>query len=375
MFFKDRMLSVLLAVAVTAATTAAIVRFTPDKPEVSPAQIEEGITFEATGVPGDEVIATVDGNTAPAELLTYQIGYSCSYLDYMLQSYTGEGLDLSKPLPSGEDAGEYVRKESLAMIKQLLVLENMAEQYEISLTEEEEAAIADQRDTDVEKFGEVGYLGEIYKLGLSEAGYNRTVHASALYQALYNAYNTPGTAIYADDDVLHAYAAGVGYITADHILLKTVDSATREPLDEATVAEKKSLAEDILKQLRRSEDPVALFTELADQYSEDSGHAANPQGYTFTHGTMVEPFDAAARALGENEISDIVESEYGFHIILRRPLDVKAAADAVRDEYFDIFFTAEVDKAEMKLSPAVERFDVAAVYEALKAVQNSENEG
>ena len=70
MFFKDRMLSVLLAVAVTAATTAAIVRFTPDKPEVSPAQIEEGITFEATGVPGDEVIATVDGNTAPAELLT-----------------------------------------------------------------------------------------------------------------------------------------------------------------------------------------------------------------------------------------------------------------------------------------------------------------
>lgn len=375
MILKDRVLSALLAVAVTAAATTAIVRFTPDKPEVSPAQIQEGITFEATGVPADEVIATVDGNTAPAELLTYQIGYSCAYLDYMLQSYTGEGLDLSKPLPSGENAGEYVRTESLAMIKQLLVLENLAKQYDITLTEEEEAAIAAQRDADVEQFGEAGYLGEIYKLGLSEAGYERTVRSSALYQAFYNAYNTPGTAIYADDDVLHAYAAGVGYITADHILLMTVDSATRELLDEATVAQKRAQAEDILKQLRRSEDPVAAFTELADRYSEDPGRAAKPQGYTFTHGTMVEPFDAAARSLAENEISDIVESEYGFHIILRRPLDVKAAADAVREKYFDIFFTAEVDKAEMELSPAVDRFDVAAVYEALKAVQNSENEG
>ena len=128
----------------------------------------------------------------------------------------------------------------------------------------------------------------------------------------------------------------------------------------------------LLAQLRASDDPLATFDALADKYGEDPGRAANPQGYTFTHGTMVEPFDAAARALGENEISDVVESEYGCHIILRRPLDIHAAADAVRETYFEVFFNAETDKTEMTLSPAVDKFDVETVYEALKAAQGAE---
>ena len=233
-------------------------------------------------------------------------------------------------------------------------------------------ALAEQRAADIEQLGYDNYLAEIYKLGLSREGYDRVQRASALYQAFYDAYATPGTALYADDDVLHAYAAGAGWITADHILLMTVDPTTREPLDEATVAEKKALAADLLARLRASDDPLATFDALADEYGEDPGRAANPQGYTFTHGTMVEPFDAAARALGENEISDVVESEYGCHIILRRPLDIHAAADAVRETYFEVFFNAETDKTEMTLSPAVDRFDVETVYTALKAAQGAE---
>ena len=375
MLLKNRILSALLSVALTAALTGAIMYAFPAKSgfssqiiEISPAQLEEGITHAVTGVPSDEIILTVDGNDAPAELLTYQIGYSCAYLDYMLSSYTGAGLDLSKPLPSGEDPQDYIRTQSLDMVKQLLVLENLAEKYGITLSSEDEAALEAQRKADIEEFGEAGYRAELYKMGLSEAGYDRTVRSGALYQTLYEAYNTPGSPLYPQEADLLSYAAAADYITADHILLRTVDPETREPLDEAVIAEKRSLAEDILRQLRRSDEPLTAFAALADEYGEDPGRQANPRGYTFTHGTMVEAFDSAARALGDNEISDIVESEYGFHIILRRPLD-SAAADSVRDEYFEVFFTSEADKSEMTLSPAVERFDVAALYEALRAAQ------
>lgn len=374
MLWKDRILSAVLAVAITAAASAAVIRFSPEKPQFSPGQLEEGLTYEATGVASDEIVVRVGDNGAPAELLTYQIGYSCSYLDYMLQTYTGAGLDLNGTLPSGENTKDYVMNESLELLKQQLVLENMAEQYDVTLTEADEAQLAATREQYIEQLGEEGYLTEIYKLGLSEAGYDRVNRANLLYSALYDAYCTPGTGLYADEDVLHAYAAGAGYITADHILLMTVDSATREPLDEATVAEKKSLAEDILKQLRRSEDPIALFKELADRYSEDTGRATNPDGYTFTTGTMVEEFDSAARALGENEISDIVESEYGYHIILRKPLDVQTAIEAVREEYFDVLFLAEVDGAELERSPALDSFDVEAVYATLQAAQGAASE-
>ena len=48
-------------------------------------------------------------------------------------------------------------------------------------------------------------------------------------------------------------------------------SDTREPLDEATVAQKKAQAEDFLAQLRAAEDPIALFDDLMNEHSEDSG--------------------------------------------------------------------------------------------------------
>ncbi len=84
---------------------------------------------------------------------------------------------------------------------------------------------------------------------------------------------------------------------------------------------------------------------------------------------MVDEFDAAARALGENEISDIVESVYGCHIILRRPLDAAAAADAVREQYYDRLFLDAVDAAEFTVDAAAESFDAGAIYDAINAAR------
>lgn len=172
---------------------------------------------------------------------------------------------------------------------------------------------------------------------------------------------------------LTGQAAEEGFISADHILIMTVDPATGQPLDDETVAQKRATAEDLLAQLRASDDPVTLFSALADEYSEDTGRAANPDGYTFNENSgFVTEFTDAAYALAEGEISDIVESMYGYHILLRKPLDRTDAVQIAQPDYFDHYFMGAVDEAKVVTSDALEKIDVSALYAALTAAQSAQ---
>ena len=95
---------------------------------------------------------------------------------------------------------------------------------------------------------------------------------------------------------------------ASHILLGYKPDAS-----EADKAKARAKAEQVLAEVRKS---PGSFAALAKKYSEDPGSA--PKGGDlgwFTRGTMEPPFENAAFKLKPNEISGLVESQYGFHII------------------------------------------------------------
>ena len=94
--------------------------------------------------------------------------------------------------------------------------------------------------------------------------------------------------------------------SARHILIKTSEEDTEDIL-----AEKRNRAEQVLELAKSGED----FTELAKQYSEGPTGPKGGDLGSFTRGRMVKPFDDAAFSLKEGEISDIVETQFGFHII------------------------------------------------------------
>jgi peptidyl-prolyl cis-trans isomerase C len=100
-------------------------------------------------------------------------------------------------------------------------------------------------------------------------------------------------------------------VRASHILLTTTDPKTNAELTEDQKAAKRKEIEGILKRARAGED----FAKLAKEYSEDPGSKDKGGEYTFPRGQMVAEFEAAAFSLGTNQVSDIITTRFGYHII------------------------------------------------------------
>lgn len=148
-------------------------------------------------------------------------------------------------------------------------------------------------------------------------------------------------------------------VRASHILFMTKDKSDAEK------AEAKKKAAEILIEAKK---PGADFAALAKQHSEcgskDQGGDLN---FFPRNNAMVEPFAAAAFAMKPGEISDVVETEFGYHIIKvteRREASttsLEEAKDAIREQV-----RREKIGTEMQKYTAELRKDAKIVYPAGK---------
>ena len=170
------------------------------------------------------------------------------------------------------------------------------------------------------------YLEEIR---LPAALYDRMNEVSVLYQNGFTALYGENGEKMSDEEAL-AYLEQNGYLNANHILFMTLDAETYEDLDEETKAAKREQAAAIAAELQAIEDPearLARFAELKEQFDEDTGKTLYPNGYIFQPGEMVAEFEEAVKAQEAFQVSDPVESAYGYHVIMTLPLTPDAVLD------------------------------------------------
>ncbi len=238
-------------------------------------------------------------------------GKKISFADYkaMYKINAASYGEMSTP----EEMAEYTK----AVLSQYAIYDSEAAKWEVSLDPSLYANIKN----DASQFAYVDGVLDASLVSLFEKDY-RAMYLTQFLSLLY----TP------DEKEAEEYYMN-NYYAAKHILVS----------DKAT-------ANKVLSKVNRGGD----FDELMAEYTEDTGSAEHPNGYLFTEGEMVEEFENAVKALKIGKISNLVKSDYGYHIIMRLPLpeygEVQAeyAASAYADARVAEHYNSVADSAEIK---------------------------
>ena len=268
------------------------------------------------------VVMTVDGKDVTWSEFFYMLYSSLSQIEY----YMGE-IRWNEELVEGMNFDGYTMDMTMTMLKQMHAVENKSNELKLKLTADDHKLIEDNKVSVMAQ-----YCGEnateedfeaflLSKLYLTPDVYTYINENSLKYEKLFTeSIGAAGEKI--PEEEVAEFIDSVPYVSAKHILLMTVNDDTGELLDDETVAKAKQTADELLAKLQTEADPTKrakLFDELMFEYNEDPGLAVFPEGYTFTNGEMYPVFEEAVFALEDYEISGIVESQAGYHIIMRVP--------------------------------------------------------
>ena len=326
----------------------------------------------------DEVMLTVNGIDVTWGELFYWYEYDVS----SIENYYGDitDWDAECSFAEGKTNREYVMETALDTVKHYCALESKAKELGVELTEQDEADLQTTWQNNVDSYGngdEATFIEYLEKAFLTKDLYDHINKVSKLYERLLDEkYGVNGVKL-GEDEVV-SKAEELGYVRAKHILLSTVDDS-KAALPDDQIAEKKATAESLLAELKGITDKTKLearFDELVAEYSEDPGADYYTDGYTFQSGagTMDTTFETAVLGLGEYEISEVVESDYGYHIILRLPLKSTAAVEYTSEtestplSYYvaQNLFGAETDSwaeaSTVEYTKTYEKMDIGEVF-------------
>jgi peptidyl-prolyl cis-trans isomerase C len=217
-----------------------------------------------------------------------------------------------------------IRQQAVDNIINRMLLEQEAEKAKVEVTQEEIDARAGQVKggfSTPEAFNE-----QLAATGLTEAGFMQEVELAIRIEKLLEQ-KTSVLEKTGDDEARGFYDENIErfkqaeQVEASHILLRIEETDT-----DAVKAEKKQKIEDLLVQARGGAD----FAELAREHSDCPSKTRDGELGLFPRGQMVGEFEDAAFSLEVGQISEVVETQFGYHII--KLTDRKAASTVPFDD-------------------------------------------
>ncbi len=276
-------------------------------------------------VTGDQnaVVATMNGFEMTTDAYKYFIIQNAiEEIQVTNPDFDGDftKIDWNSKTDSGETVAEAIKSRALGDYADYVAMVKLGEEKGVKVTDEDMKDIMASMEQYKTDNGEEEFKIALRAMGFSSAdGYEKVARLNVGYQKVEEDFNQNRKKYIDDEEVLQNFKSS-GEVCAQHILIKNDSEKHSNP--EAVIKE-------VLEKAKAGED----FEKLMSQYNEDPGQP--PAGYSFGKGVMVPEFETAAFSLEYNEISDVVETDYGHHI-LRRVVGISELKTSLRGE-IDIY--------------------------------------
>ena len=341
--------------------------------------------------PADTVVATVNGDAVTWEEYCYWLTYYVDYVQY-LAAMNGFALSAwdAHEVSTANTNGEVVVLNAQYMVEQYHTMSTQAAALGYTLDEADQETIqavfeenadyttgdGDGVCTEEESAAFEEYLAQ---QNVSRELFDYLTEVALLNEKTFVGLYGQSGELLPDEEAL-AFAEANGIAAAKHILLLTVDMETGEPLSDEELAAKRAVIDQLYEQLSAVADDQealnALFDQLMAEYTEDTGIDSFPAGYAYVPGVMVAEFEDAVNALEDYEMSDVVETSYGYHIIMRIPVEPDAIVmdtsgqavylrAGVAEQQFTEIMNSWMAEAEVVWTDGFENLDMTAVFGSL----------
>ena len=254
----------------------------------------------------------------------------------------------------GEKLSDTIKKNAVDDAVKEVILIKKGEEKGIGLDDKEKEQIKTQLSGITSSYGEDGFTLRARTMGVASIKqYAKMYEKIMTLQKVQDDIDANPANYYPEDQsVLNEYSQP-DKASVKHILIST------QPEGEETVdvEAKRALAQSVLDRVNAGED----FETLRKEFDEDPGQTE--AGYTFGTGEMMPEFETAAFALKIGEVSGLVETSYGFHIIKRIPGSFEL------ENYWLSDGGMKVKISEGKIAKLSVKAVMTDVMEAMKAIE------
>lgn len=284
-------------------------------------------------------VVNVDGVSIPMGQVNFYLRYQQAQMQSFYGMYFGEDYMNQDLMGTGAPYGETVRDTTVDALVECYLVEANADELGIALTEEEHAKI----EAAVSAFMEANDSKTLELMSADEETVTRVLELTTLQV---KAYADRAATIDTNVDEEEIAQKRISYVMTSTVGTSSADGTVTE-LTEDELAEKMSTMEAIAAEAKESGDLSAA--------AEANGMSASSMNYGKNDAALNDAVLAAADALADGEVSDVIEDESGYYVVLMESTFDEGATETERQavlgeresEAYSAWFTPLKEAAEI----------------------------